>query len=332
MRRLWILTATLALILSGCTKESTTGPGEGGGGGTGGGAGSGTGNLVVEAAVTPEGAWVILKDSTGAPITGATVTINGRTLSSSPIIGGYYFDSTVVYRKGQTYELRVDAPNYGSAQATAQAPQIDSLKITDPTSGAQFNPGDPIPVSWTYYGGQNDGSVGVSFSYRDTTTYFSGELSGSTTSHTIPGSATAQEGTARIFVSAGRYIEISGLADSSYFAVGTYDEVQVTIGQGGGGTGDWAGTLEGTLNGQEITGSWYYTAGYFGGVFASTAGGDTTYFYGQISSWPPQNAWVYTQTGLVLSFTGTVQGNQVSGTWEAVFGGTGSGTWEGSRQ
>ena len=326
MRRFWISVAVLALVTGGCKQEGPTGPGENG-------TGQGTGNLRIEAVVTPQGAFVELYDSTGQGITGATVIINGQTLTSTPLTPGVYMDTTIHYQKGETYELQVNAPGYGSASATVRAPQIDSLKITQPPRGAQLPPGDPIQVVWTYYGGQNDGLVGVNFSYENTDSleYESDTLPGSTTQHTIPGSHTTRNGNATISVSAGKITAISGLLTPSYFAVGTYDEVEVVIGQGGGGggTGTWSGTLQGTINGQTVTGTWYYANGYFGGTLS---GGVSTYFGGQISSWPPQNATVFTQTGLTLSFTGAVQGNQVSGTWEVTAGGTGSGTWEGTQQ
>ncbi len=337
---LWTVVAALALV--GCSKKE-----EGGGGGgsnTGGGTGSGSGNLAVLAAVTPDMAYAQLQDTLGQPITGAEVRINGVLLS--PVGSGFYMTNSVTYAKGQTYTLNINAEGYGSAQATVTAPNIDSLKITAPNDGAQLDPNTAFQVTWTYYGGENNGFVGLSLDYTsptDTTTYESGILDGATTSHTIPAEATALEGEATISVTAGDFARIEGLPDpdptdpfeGSLFGAATFHKVNVTIGSGS--TEEyWVGTLAGTVDGGAAEGYWTYplVGNPVANVgFRVVTAQDTLYLGGNTSTWPPQNLNLMSEDfQTTMTVSGQLVGSDsVTGTWEMSGAHSGSGTWGGHR-
>ncbi len=340
-RTLVLWTVIAALALAGCSKEEEGGGGNGGN--TGGGTGTGSGNLAVVAAVAQDLAYAELHDTLGNPVLNAEVRINGTLLN--PVGGGVYMTTSVTYAKGVTYTLEINAGEYGTAQATVTAPNIDSLQITQPSPGAQWEPNTEIPVTWEYVGGENNGLVGLSLDYTtptDTTTYESGILSGSTTSHTIPASATALEGEATVSVMAGDFAVIEGLPDpdptdpfeGSVFGVFTGDEVDLVIGSGGGGGNQqWTGTLTGTVDGNQASGYWYYP---FDNPLANTmffvaTDTDTLYFGGNTSTWPPQDLSLMSQdltTSLTVSgdLVGT---DSVVGTWQMNGAHSGSGTWTG---
>ncbi len=340
-RTLVLWTVVAALALAGCSKKEEGGGG-GTGGNTGGGTGSGSGNLALIVAITPDFAYAELKDTLGNPITNAEVRINDVLLS--PASPGFYMTQSVTYAKGTTYTLSVNAEGYGTAQASVTAPGIDSLTITQPENGAQLNPNTEIPVSWTYYGGENNGLVGLSLDYSsptDTTTYESGILQGSTTSHTIPASATALEGEATISVTAGDFALVEGLADpdptdpfeGSIFGVFTFNTVDVTIGTGGGGNQLWSGTLSGTVDNAPAAGYWSYPIDnpLANIVFYVSTGADTLLFGGNASTWPPQNlSLVSEDLSSTLTISGELVGaDSVTGTWQMSGAHTGSGTWTG---
>ncbi len=338
---LWSVVAGLALM--GCSKSNEGG---GGGGQQGGGTGSGSGNLALTAVVSKSLSYAELKDTLGNPISGAEVRINNTLLS--PLGPGFYMSTSVVYQKGTTYTLTVDAGEYGSAEATVTAPDVEAVEITAPENGAHFDKNSEISVSWTYGGGSNDGLVGLTFDYtspQDTTTYESGILDGSTTSHTIPSSATFLDGHAVIDVIAGDYAVIEGLADpdpsddfeGSIFGVFTDDTVGVNIGTGEGGTeGQWAGTLTGTVDGSNAAGGWAYPYEGIPGVnvaFFVYAGSDTLALGGNTSTWPPQGVQLMSMDfQTTMTITGQLVGaDSVTGTWEMSGAHSGSGTWGGRR-
>ncbi len=342
-RTLVLWTVVAALALAGCSKKDEGGEG---GGNTGGGTGSGSGNLAVVAVVSPQLTYAELQDTLGQPIADAEVRINGVLLS--PAGPGFYMTNSVTYAKGETYTLSINAEGYGSAEATVTAPNIDSLKITAPNDGAQLEPNTAIQVNWSYYGGENNGLVGLSLDYTsptDTTTYESGILDGATTSHTIPAEATALEGEASISVSAGDFAVIEGLPDpdptddfeGSIFGVVTYDDVSVTIGSGGGGAeGQWMGTLSGTMDNSAAGGYWTYPV--VGNPLANVGfmvatDQDTVYLGGNTDTWPPQNLNLISEDfQTTMTISGELVGSDsVAGTWEMSGVHNGSGTWGGHR-
>lgn len=258
MRR-YLIAIGIASMLISCSSKQPTEPGNGE---EGGGSGSGAGAFSVVAYVTTGMSVVKLMDSLGNPIGGATVVINGDTLSP---YGTTYYSNTISYAPGQTYNLTIDAGNYGTASATVTAPNIDGVNIVSPDSGQVFQTGSPINVSWSYQGGDNsDGKVGLTLYYdsQDTLTYYSGILNGTTTSHTIPSGATSLEGDAHISLMAGNIVTIDGLLDpdpfddidGSYFIVYTFDYVYIYIGDTTGGgnptdiSGAWYGRWESLMN------------------------------------------------------------------------------------
>ncbi len=340
-RTLVLWTVVAALALAGCSKKDEGGEG---GGNTGGGTGTGSGNLAVVAAVTPSFAYAQLQDTLGQPIAEAEVRINGVLLSPAGL--GFYMTNSVTYAKGETYTLSINAEGYGSAEATVTAPNIDSLKVTAPNDGAQLEPNTAIQVNWSYYGGENNGLVGLSLDYSsptDTTTYESGILDGATTSHTIPAEATALEGEATISVSAGDFAVIEGLPDpdptddfeGSIFGVVTYDDVSVTIGSGS--TEEyWVGTLAGTVDGGAAEGYWTYPLVGNPVVnvgFRVVTAQDTLYLGGNTSTWPPQNLNLMSEDfQTTMTVSGQLVGSDsVTGTWEMSGAHSGSGTWGGHR-
>lgn len=231
MRRLWLdglfIILVILLGLTGCKKEEeTTAPPPPGG----------ETNFSIVAIVHEDGATVFLWDSLGNTIDNATVVINNDTL---PLFFDIYYDTLVRFANGATYSLHVDAGTYGTLDAQVTAPSIDSLKISFPTPNTQLPMGSPVTVTWNYYGGTNDKDITVMFAYTDTTTYYTWPaLPGSSTSHTIPGSALYKNGDALITVYAGEFLSFEDLLPPpspdygfvSLFAVITSDQVNVVVG------------------------------------------------------------------------------------------------------
>ncbi len=352
MRRYLMALGIASLLISGisCSSNQPTEPGNGGEGG-GGGSGSGSGAFSVEAYVSTGFSAVKLRDSLGNPITTATVVINGDTLS---LYGTTYYSNTVSYTSGETYNLSIDAGDYGTASATVTAPNIDGVNITSPDSGQVFQTGSPIDVSWVYQGGDNsDGKAGLTLYYdsRDTLTYYSGILNGTTTSHTIPAGATSLEGDAHISIMAGNLTTISGLLDpdpydgldGSFFIVYVFDYVDIYIGDtsGGGGTptdvsGDWGGRWQSLMNANpgcngdtliitipSVAGDGSFNAGINGGCAGNMSASGTALDYTlQMTTSTPYGTLYY--DGIINSAI-----DSIGGTWRVIYNSTvvDSGYW-----
>lgn len=325
------------LLAVGC-KKSTTGTGGGGGGG------SATGNLRVAGFVYDGGTYVVVQDSAGNPISNAVVVVNNDTIPYFSFIGAY-FDSTLVFEKGATYTLSIDAGSQGSVQASVTGPNIDSLHITSPTDGENVPLNEDLGVNWQYFGGNNDKyvSVGLFYGSEDTARYSEYDLDGSTTSHTIPGSYLNQDGTWSVIVEAYNYTQIEGARYpvgsqtppdlGAVFGAGWSHSVSIQTGSGGGG-GTWMGQLSGNVNGGPANGSWMYPSPVplYNLGFTITFGGITEQFGTNVSSFPVNQATLQGTLGDILNITTTYQSSDsVAGTWQMSGTNSGSGTWGGRR-
>ncbi len=235
MKRVITLGIVLAVgAFAGCSKSPTE-PGEGGGGG---GTTPTVGYSLFAMVFKVNGASATIAqvfDSTGSFVSDAIIKINDKQLI---YFNGAYYSDSVTYESGQTYNL-VAIIGGDTFTTSATAPTIDDVIITSPDSGATFPAGSAIPVSWQYVGGTNDKYVMVTASNGSMeTVYISDFMDGSTTSHTIPGSATDSVGVYYIQVLAGDYNTIDGLMDpdpldkinGSFLAVVVWDEVEINIG------------------------------------------------------------------------------------------------------
>ena len=257
-----------------------------------------------------------------------------------------YFDSTVKFQNGATYTIDVDAGTYGSAHATLTAPTIDSVRITSPQEGTQVPVGQDLPVTWQYFGGSNNGYAALNFAYDNgDTAYDVWDMSGSTTNHTVPGSWLNMEGLADVTVYAYRYVTFPDLLNprgdattpygTSAVGVGTFHSVQITVGQGGGGTGEnWGGMFLGVVDGTiPVTGNWTYEGA--SGTFSATLTGFPTYneqFQATWGTFPSSPFQVVGNLGDTLTLLISYQtGDTLGGTWTLNGIHNGSGSWGGTR-
>ncbi len=81
-----------------------------------------------------------------ASFTGATVTMNGESLSFSASEGGYFARPTVAPAPGSSLEVRVTVPE-GVIAAHGTLPE--RVTLTEPTNGSSIRISDALHLSWT---------------------------------------------------------------------------------------------------------------------------------------------------------------------------------------
>lgn len=122
----------------------------------------------------------------------ATVTLNGE---SVPMISGNEEDAVFVknnigFEPDKDYTVVV---TLGSLSSTCNLTVSETwgLEVTSPSDGSGWTPGDPVTVMWSYTGGMPDSIEIMADDEVDSEEWdYYAVVHGSSTSHTIPGSAT----------------------------------------------------------------------------------------------------------------------------------------------
>jgi hypothetical protein len=147
-------------------------------------------------------------DSNGRPLSGASVDVNGNTLTEDGNTGNYlYYDLNRNYSPGDTVQLNI-VTGIGSASASAVIPQ--RAAFTWPDSGDTLDPGIDNTIHWYYTGAQPD-EVSISAAravINPPQIFLDVVLPGSVTQYTIP-AGTLPAGQDEIF------LLISGVENAS---------------------------------------------------------------------------------------------------------------------
>lgn len=144
-------------------------------------------------------------DSADTSAMAAAVTLNGTAIplrsSASDADSALYVRSFLGYDGGGEYLLTVDLAD-SSDTAAFVAPELPAITIDAPEDGAEFTPGLPLPINWSYDGQLAD-SVYLEFVSDGSTAPEPGwvALPGTTTTYSLPASTTTEwEETADLFI------------------------------------------------------------------------------------------------------------------------------------
>jgi len=169
--------------------------------------------------------YISLVDSSGLPISGATVRING--FSIPEVDPGTYRDTVnVLYVAGHTYDLEISIDSSRYLEATITAPEVDSVRPVGIAAGDTL-PYDSVAISWQVFGTPSGQLLLI---VQDTFL----ELDNDLTSYTLDSSLVLEairgrDGTMNLGVAYLNRLDFVELLEESGYMVGTYFIIPIHV-------------------------------------------------------------------------------------------------------